>query len=157
MASRGAVALERPLHEGELCLFASGLGDETFEHFTLVVDGATQVMHPAIDIHIQLIEVPHPMAEQQLCQAHALRGSRLFCRLPTSLAGPAVQSVRTVQQVVRICLECWIAGSDLATCQYVLFIFYQANQQEALRFSLRLCAAQLSVESRNCVRARSAG
>jgi hypothetical protein len=40
---RPAVALHRPLDEGQRRLLVASLGDEGFQHFALVVDGAPEV------------------------------------------------------------------------------------------------------------------
>ncbi len=57
------MAPERLLHEGKRCRLVAGLGDKTFEHLALVIDRAAEVMHLSVDLYIDLVEVPTPMAK----------------------------------------------------------------------------------------------
>ena len=47
-----AVALQRLLHEGQCRCFITGFGDEAFEDLAFVIDGAPQVVHLAVDLHV---------------------------------------------------------------------------------------------------------
>ncbi len=48
-------------------LRVTGSGDEAFEHLALVIDGASQGVHPAVELHQHLVEMPSPAA-----RSHAL-------------------------------------------------------------------------------------
>ena len=56
------MALQRLLHEGQCGSFFTGFRDKAFKDFTFVIDGAPQVMHLAVDLHVDLIEMPSPMS-----------------------------------------------------------------------------------------------
>lgn len=58
-----AVALQRFAHEPQSCRFIAGFGDVAFQHLTLVIHCAPQVVRLAVDLYVDLIEVPPPVAE----------------------------------------------------------------------------------------------
>jgi hypothetical protein len=43
-------------------LLVPGLGDEAFQHLSLVIDGAPQLVPLAVDLHEHLVQVPSPAA-----------------------------------------------------------------------------------------------
>lgn len=53
---------ERLFHEARAAVLAAGLGHETFENLTFLIDRAPQVMGRAVDFHVDLINVPSPVA-----------------------------------------------------------------------------------------------
>jgi hypothetical protein len=53
--------LHRLLEQFQCCISIPRLGDHVFEHFTLVTDGATQVMRHAVNLHKDFIEVSAPV------------------------------------------------------------------------------------------------
>ena len=53
--------LQRFFHERERSLFIASFRDEALEDLAFVVDGAPQVMHLAVDLHVHLIKVPSPL------------------------------------------------------------------------------------------------
>jgi hypothetical protein len=58
-----AVALQRFAHEPQSCRFIAGFGDVAFQHLTLVIYSAPEVVRLAVDLYVDLIEVPPPVAE----------------------------------------------------------------------------------------------
>ena len=54
------MALQR-FHEGKCRRFVTGF-DEALKHFTLMIDGAPEAVHLAVDLHADLIKVPAPMS-----------------------------------------------------------------------------------------------
>lgn len=57
------MALQRLLHEPERCRLVAGLRDVALEDLALVIDGAPQIHHLAIELHEHLIKVPSPVAK----------------------------------------------------------------------------------------------
>ncbi len=58
-----AVALQRFAQEPQSCRFIAGFGDVAFQHLTLVIYSAPEVVRLAVDLYVDLIEVPPPVAE----------------------------------------------------------------------------------------------
>ncbi len=48
--------------ELKCCLAVAGLGDITFEDFTLMIDSALEVMRHPVDFQVDRVQVPAPMA-----------------------------------------------------------------------------------------------
>jgi len=57
------MAPKRFLEEFQCCFLVPAFGNEALEHFTLVMDGAPEVVFDAVDLHEDLVEVPAPMVE----------------------------------------------------------------------------------------------
>lgn len=57
------MALERLLHERQSPLLVAGFRDIALEDLALMIDGAPEIYHLAIDLHVHFIEVPLPVAE----------------------------------------------------------------------------------------------
>lgn len=57
------MALQGSAHEPQSRRFISGFGDVAFQKLALVIHCAPHVVHLAVDFHINLIEVPPPVAE----------------------------------------------------------------------------------------------
>ena len=58
-----AVALERLHRERERRCLVAALRDVALEHLALVVDGASEIDHLAVQLHVHFVEVPPPVAE----------------------------------------------------------------------------------------------
>lgn len=58
-----AVALQRFAHEPQSRRFIAGFGNIAFQHLAFVIHCAPQVVHLAVDLYVDLIEVPPPVAE----------------------------------------------------------------------------------------------
>jgi hypothetical protein len=56
-----AVALHHLLDELQRRRLIAGLAGEGFQHLALVIDGSPEVMHLAVDLHIDLVQVPSPV------------------------------------------------------------------------------------------------
>ena len=57
------MAFQRLLYEGQCCSFITGFGDEALEDFSFVINGAPEVVHLAVDLHVHLIEMPSPVGD----------------------------------------------------------------------------------------------
>ena len=57
------MALQRLLHEGECGCFITGFRDKALEDLAFVIDGAPQIVHLAVDLHVHLIKVPSPVSD----------------------------------------------------------------------------------------------
>ena len=66
-----AMALERLLHEPQRRGLFAGPVDVALENLALLVERTPQVMHLAVDLYVDLVEVPAPLAEN-LHAAHPL-------------------------------------------------------------------------------------
>jgi hypothetical protein len=71
------MALERFLHESESGLLIPAVRDIAFEHLALVIDRSPEIVHLAVDFHVDLVEVPAPMTE----------ASHAVYPLPADIAG----------------------------------------------------------------------
>ena len=60
---RSTMPLQRLLEEPQSGRFIAFPGDIAFEHLALVIDRAPQVMHLTVDLHINLVDVPLPVAK----------------------------------------------------------------------------------------------
>lgn len=58
-----SVALERLLHKGERCLLITRFCNVALEDFAFLIDRSPEVYHLAVELHVQLVEVPTPVAE----------------------------------------------------------------------------------------------
>ena len=58
-----AMTFQSLAHEPQSGGFIAGFGDIALKHLTLVIHGAPEVMHLAVDLHVDLVEVPAPMPE----------------------------------------------------------------------------------------------
>jgi hypothetical protein len=59
----GSVALQRLFHENYYSCRVPGLRDGGLQRLALVIDGAPEVMHLAIDLHLNLVEMPPPVTK----------------------------------------------------------------------------------------------
>jgi hypothetical protein len=59
---RSAMPLHRFLQEFKGCLAIARLADDAFQHFTFVIDSAPKVVRHSVDLHVDLIQVPLPVA-----------------------------------------------------------------------------------------------
>ncbi len=57
------LALQRLAPEAQSLRFIAGFGDKALQHLALVIHGAPEVMHLAVDLHVDLIEMPPPVPE----------------------------------------------------------------------------------------------
>ena len=55
------MALERLLDEAQRRGLVPRLGDIRFQHFPLMIDGPPEVVHLAVDLHVDLVEMPFPV------------------------------------------------------------------------------------------------
>jgi hypothetical protein len=60
---RAAIALHRFLDELQRRGLVTGLGDEGFQHFAFVIHRPPQVVELAIDLHVDLVQVPAPLSD----------------------------------------------------------------------------------------------
>jgi len=60
---RRTVTLQRLLHKPQRRWLVARFSHVAFENFALVIDRTPQVMRLAVDLHVDLIEIPFPMAE----------------------------------------------------------------------------------------------
>jgi hypothetical protein len=62
-----AVALQRLLDERQRRGLVPLLGDKGFQHLALMVDGAPEVVHLAVDLHVDLVQMSFPMGVLAHC------------------------------------------------------------------------------------------
>jgi hypothetical protein len=74
--TRATVPLERFLEEFQRRSRVPRLGDVGFQHLALVIDGTPEVVHLAVDLHVDLVEMPPPMRE----------GAHMLTPFPADLA-----------------------------------------------------------------------
>ncbi len=60
---RTAMALHQFPEEFQCCGFVSALRDDSFEHFSVVINGTPEIMSLAIHFHKNLVHVPLPFRE----------------------------------------------------------------------------------------------
>ena len=58
-----SVALQYILHEWKPCVLVPRFGDEALEDLALVVDGAPEVDHLVVELHVHLVEMPASVPE----------------------------------------------------------------------------------------------
>jgi hypothetical protein len=93
-----AMAFQSLLDEGEGGGLVAGLGYVGFQHLTLVIHGSPELVHLPIDLYVDLVEMPSPVAEHAASRCNPFDTAVPFAGdhadltmpvCPTALTAPA--------------------------------------------------------------------